>query len=94
MVLEPLLVTAQSPFDLVERLFDARVGLLRASLRLKAPTRTEMQRTIRAIPGSLPRYDDVTADLAVEIARDDRLDLVEHVAAQGFSDVEVLAGNS
>ncbi len=94
MLLEAGFIAAQSAFDLVQRVLETRVGLLGFAFRLKIHARTQMQGTIRAIAGPFARYHDMAADAAVEITRDDRLDLVEHVAAKGFSNVEVLAGYS
>src|SRR5271156_3168303 len=94
MVLQPFVVASQPTLDLVGGLLEAGVRLVRAPLGLQIHTRTQMKRTIRPISRPLRRDHNVTADLAIEIMRNHRLDLVEHVLPKRFTDVEVLAGYS
>src|ERR1700691_3480976 len=89
--LEPLVVAAQSALDLVGRLLETRVRLVRAALGLEIHARTQVKRTIRPIGRALGGNHDMTAGLTVEIARHHGLDFLNNVPSKRLADVEVLA---
>ena len=82
MILQTLGVAAQPALDLVGGLFEARVRLVGAAFGLQPCARAQMQRAIGAVGGALRRNDDVSADLAVKIAADQRLDLLGDMRSQ------------
>src|SRR5271163_5211323 len=89
--LEPFVVPAQPALDLVGRLLETRVRLVRAALGLEIHARTQVKRTIRPIGRALGGNHDMTAGLTIEIARHHGLDFLHNVAPKRLADVEVLA---
>src|SRR5271156_2054701 len=89
--LEPFVVPAQPALDLVGRLLETRVRLVRAALGLEIHARTQVKRTIRPIGRALGGNHDMTAGLTVEIARHHGLDFLHNVSPKRLTDVEVLA---
>ena len=88
--LEAGLVAAQSAFNLVGRLLEAKVGFVRSALGVQAQSRAQTQGAVRTIAGAFARHHHVAADRAAEVAGDRRLDFFQDVLTQSFPDVEVL----